>query len=105
MGHSVQPIASTSAATCLALILTAEGRAAAAALCKVERRGGCRSICATSCFMIFLCSLAKTSKNKSCQVANGGREEKVKEEGWMGWEKTLFAGSLRKACMVRICKR
>jgi hypothetical protein len=55
--------------------------------------------------MIFLCSLAKTSKNKSCQVANGGREEKVKEEGWMGWEKTLFAGSLRKPCMVRICKR
>jgi hypothetical protein len=56
MGHSVQPIASTSAATCVVVMVTAEGRAAGAELCRVERRGGCRSMCPTSWSIIFFCT-------------------------------------------------
>jgi hypothetical protein len=54
MGHSVHPIASTSAAACSAAMFAAANRAAV--VCSVERRGGFRSTCPTRCFMIFICS-------------------------------------------------
>jgi hypothetical protein len=54
MGHSVHPIASTSAAACSAAMFAAANRAVV--VCSVERRGGFRSTCPIRCFMIFICS-------------------------------------------------
>ena len=53
MGHSAQPMASTSAEACAAAIRAAEGGASAALPCSVERRGGCRSTCPTMWSMIW----------------------------------------------------